>query len=185
MKIFTTPMCQEVVRLAGVSKYTVKQDNNFEGADLAIVLSETDTNTPAIKIKLNTFKQIYESIDNISNTLKTEKLHRSQWGDDYSINVYRKREIMDERKKIKVKVYSKFIREIVDDMGFSLVTEKPDFIVFPDYLNDEGNTDLLREIEFMGSRAVEIPSHKNTPLNPLKRAQMRYNILESRLCTKP
>ena len=185
MKIFTTPMCQEVVRLAGVSKYTVKQDNNFEGADLAIVLSETDTNIPSIKIKLNTFKQIYESIDNISNTLKTEKLHRSDGGDDYSINVYRKREIMDERKKIKVKVYSKFIREIVDDMGFSLVTEKPDFIVFPDYLNDEGNTDLLREIEFMGSRAVEIPSHKNTPLNPLKRAQIRYNILESRLCTKP
>lgn len=113
---------------------------------MAIVLSETDTNTPAIKIKLNTFKQIYESIDNISNTLKTEKLHRSDWGDDYSINVYRKREIMDERKKIKVKVYSKFIREIVDDMGFFLVTEKPGLHSFPCiYLNDEGNTDSSPE----------------------------------------
>jgi hypothetical protein len=185
MKIFTTPMCQEVVRLAGVSKYTVKQDNNFEGADLAIVLSETDTNIPSIKIKLNTFKQIYESIDLISNTLETEKLDRSEWEDDCLINVCREKKTMDERKKIKVKVYSKFIREIVDDMGFSLVTEKPDFIVFPDYLKEDMNTDILREIEFMGSRAVEIPSHKNTPLNPLERAQMRYNILESRLCTKP
>jgi segregation and condensation protein B len=185
MKIFTTPMCQEVVRLAGVSKYTVKQENNFEGADLAIVLSETDTNIPSIKIKLNTFKQIYESIDLISNNLETEKLDSSEWEDDCFINVCREKETMDERKKIKVKVYSKFIREIVDDMGFSLVTEKPDFIVFPDYLKEDMNTDILREIEFMGCRAVEIPSHKNTPLNPLKRAQMRYNILESRLCTKP
>ncbi|MBI4813638.1 MAG: hypothetical protein HY802_04825 [Methanobacterium sp.] len=185
MKIYTTPMCQEVVRLAGVSKYIVKQDNNFEGADLAIVLSETDTSIPAIKIKLNTFKQIYESIDLISNTLGTEKLDMGEWGDDYSIHVCRERGIMDERKKIKVKVYSKFIREIVDDMGFSLVTEKPDFLVFPDYLKDDYNSDIRKEIKFMEIQAVEIPSHKNTPLNPLERAQMRYNILESRLCTKP
>ncbi|MDY9924583.1 hypothetical protein [Methanobacterium sp.] len=185
MKIYTTPMCQEVVRLAGVSKYTVKQDNNFEGVDLAIVLSETYTSTPAIKIKLNTFKQIYESIDLISNTLGTEKLDMGEWGDDYSLHVCRERETMDERKKIKVKVYSKFIREIVDDMGFSLVTKKPDFLVFPDYLKDDPNGDIREEIKFMGIRAVEIPSHKNTPFNPLERAQMRYNILESRLCTKP
>jgi segregation and condensation protein B len=183
MKIYTTPMCQEAVRLAGVLEYTVKKDNNFEGADLAIVLSETDTNTPAIKIKLNTFKQIYESIDLISNTFGTEKLDMGEWGDDYSLHVCRERETMEERKKIKVKVYSKFIREIVDDMGFSLVKEKPDFLVFPDYLED--NKDILNEIHSMGSRAVEIPSHKNTPLNPLKRAQMRYNILESKLCMKP
>jgi len=92
---------------------------------------------------------------------------------------------MDERKKIKVKVYSNFITDIVADMGFSLVKEKPDFLVFPDYLKDDENKDILGEIEIMGDRAVEIPSHKNAPLNPLERAQIRYNILESRLCTKP
>jgi len=183
MKIYTTPMCQEAVRLAGVSEYTVKKDNNFEGADLAIVLSETETQTPAIKIKLNTFKQIYESIDLISSILKTEKLDMGKWDDP--IPVCQDSQIMNERKKIKVKVYSKFIREIVDDMGFSLVTEKPDFLVFPDYLKDDPNGDILEEIEFMGIRVVEIPSHKNTPFNPLERAQMRYNILESKLCTKP
>nr|WP_319374091.1 hypothetical protein [uncultured Methanobacterium sp.] len=183
MKIYTTPMCQEAVRLAGVLDYTVKQDNNFDGSDLAIVLSETKTQVPAIKIKLNTFKQIYESVDIISITLKTEKLDMGEWED--SVHVSRERETMDERKKIKVKVYSNFITDIVADMGFSLVKEKPDFLVFPDYLKDYKNKDILGEIEIMGDRAVEIPSHKNAPLNPLERAQIRYNILESRLCTKP
>ena len=185
MKIYTTPMCQEAVRLAGVLEYTVKKDNNFEGADLAVVLSETDTPIPAIKIKLNTFKQIYESIDLISNTLGTEKLDIGEMEDVDSIHVCQERQIMDERKKIKVKVYSNFITDIVNDMGFSLVKEEPDFLVFPDYMKDGQNSDIKKEIEFMGSRAVEIPSHKNTPLNPLKRAQMRYNILENKLCTKP
>lgn len=185
MKIYTTPMCQEVVRLAGVLHYTVKKDHDFTGADLAIVLSETEIDSPNIKIKLNTFKQIYESIDLISKTLKTEKLGMGEWGDDYSLHVSREARVMDERKKIKVKVYSNFIREIVDDMGFSRVEENPDFIVFPDYLKDDRNNDLMNEIEFMGCRAVEIPSHNEVPLNPLERAQMRYKILESILCTKP
>jgi len=185
MKIYTTPMCQEVVRLAGVSQYTVKQDNNFQGADLAIVLSETETNTPSIKIKLNTFKQIYESIDRISSRLKTEKLHMDQFKEDYSNYVNPEGDLLDERKKIKVKVYSNFIREIVEDMGFFLVEEKPDFLVFPDYMKDTPNTDIKNEIEFMGTQAVEIPSHKNAPLHPLKRAKMRYDILENKLCMKP
>ncbi|MDO5836181.1 MAG: hypothetical protein Q4P17_06700 [Methanobacterium sp.] len=185
MKIYTTPMCQEVVRLAGVSQYTVKHDYDFMGADLVIVLSETETNYPNIKIKLNTFKQIYESIDLISNTLKTEKLDMGEWGDDYTLHISRKGTDIDKRKKIKVKVYSNFIREIVNDMGFTLVKKEPDFIVFPDYLKDNQNDDIMDEIELMGLRAVEIPSHKKAPLNPLERAQMRYKILESKLCTRP
>lgn len=185
MKIFTTPMCKEVVRLAGVSEYTVVTDNNFADADLAIVLSETDTNVPSIKIKLNTFKQIYASINQISSTLGTEKLDIGPIKKDYLAYVSPERKVLDERKKIKVKVYSNFIREIVDDMGFSVVKEKPDFIVFPDYMKDGQNDDLMDEIKFMGSRVVEIPSHKKAPLNPLERAQMRYKILESELCTKP
>ena len=34
-------------------------------------------------------------------------------------------------------------------------------------------------------KAVEIPSHKNVPLNAIKRAEIRYNILEKELCMKP
>lgn len=185
MKIFTTPMCQEAVKMAGVSKYTVKTDNNFDGADLAIVLYETKTTTPAIKIKLNTFKQIYESINKISNTLTTEKLDMGRFTKDYSTYINPEWDLLDERKKIKVKAYSNFIRDIVEDMGFTLVKEKPDFLVFPDYLKDDINHDFIKEIDFMGSRAVEIPSHQNAPLNPLERARMRYLILENRLCMKP
>ncbi|BDZ69694.1 hypothetical protein [Methanobacterium petrolearium] len=185
MNIFTTPMCQEVVRLAGVLEYTVKTDNNFEGADLAIVLSETETKIHALKIKLNTFKQIYESIDKISNVLGTEKLDTGEFKAYYLNYGNPKGDGCDERKKIKVKVYSNFIRDIVEDMGFVLVEDEPDFVVFPDYLKDDFNQDFMKEIEFMGSRAVELPSHKNAPKNPLERAQLRYHILEKRLCMKP
>ena len=171
--------------MAGVSKYTLKTDNNFEGADFAVVLSETKTKVPSIKIKLNTFKQIYGSINQISNILATEKLDMGRFKKNYSVYVNPKREILDERKKIKVKVYSNFIREIVEDMGFTLVEVKPDFLVFPDYFREDMNPDFMKEIEFMGNRVVEIPSHKNAPFNPLERAQMRYQILETKLCTKP
>jgi len=184
MKIFTTPMCKEVVRLAGVSEYTVVTDNNFEDSDLAIVLSETDTNVTSIKIKLNTFKQIYASINQISSALGTKKLDMGPIKKDYSAYLNPERKVLDERKEIKVKVYSNFIRDIVEDMGFTLVTEKPDFLVFPDYLKEDLKHNSLMEIDFMGKRALELPSHKNTPKNPLERAKMRYHMLETRLCTK-
>ena len=185
MKISTTPMCKEVVRLAGVPEYTVITDNYFEDVDLAIVLSETDTKVPSIKIKLNTFKQIYGGIDNVSNILGTKKLDIGPIKKDYSAYVNPERKVLDERKKIKVKVYSNFIRDIVLDMGFTLVKEKPDFLVFPDYLKEVPNNNIMKEIDFMGERAVELPSHKNTPENPLERARMRYDIMENKLCTKP
>jgi len=185
MKILTTPMCQEVVRLAGVLEYTVVSDNNFEGADLAIVLSETNTNVKSIKIKLNTFKQIYESIDQISSTLGTKKLDMGSLQKDYLAYTTPERKVLDKRKKIKVKVYSTFIRDIVEDMGFTLVKEKPNFLVFPDYLKDDINNNLMEKIDFNGSRTVELPSHKNAPENPLERAQIRYQILENKLCMKP
>lgn len=181
MNIYTSPMCQEVVRLAGVSQYTVKKDNNFEGADLAIVLSETTTTVPAIKVKLNTFKQIFDSINIISDYLGTEKLDIGELESFYSPYIQPAKEKLEERKKIKVKVYSNFIREIVEDMGFSVVTEEPDFLVFPDYM--EKDQDMEKEIELMGNRAVKIPSHKDVPLNPLERAKLRYGILEDISCT--
>ena len=86
----------------------------------------------------------------------------------------------NQRKKIKVKVYSNFLREIVEDMGYTTVETQAEFLVFPDYLKDKIN----HEIESMGDRAIEIPSHRNAPIKPLERAKMRYNILERKLCTK-
>ncbi len=185
MKIFTTPMCQEVVRLAGVSEYTVKEDINFEGADLVITLSETETNTDTIKIKLNTFKQIYGSIDLISNSLGTEKINIDELKDDFAKYIHPELDLLNKRKKIKVKVYSNFIRDIVEDMGFTLEEDEPDFIVYPDYMKWGPGNKLMKEIESKGIPTVEIPSHKHVPLNPLQRAKTRYHILESRLCMKP
>jgi segregation and condensation protein B len=52
-------------------------------------------------------------------------------------------------------------------------------VVYPDYMKD----DVRAEIK--DKKAVEIPSHKNAPRNPFKRAEMRYHILERNLCTKP
>ena len=56
MKIVTTPMCEEVLNLAGIKEYYVNPKPDSTDADMAIVLSETDTIMKSVKVKLNTFK---------------------------------------------------------------------------------------------------------------------------------
>ncbi len=46
---------------------------------------------------------------------------------DYLAFTNPEKKVLNERKKIKVKVYSNFIRDIIKDMGFTLVKEKPNF----------------------------------------------------------
>lgn len=169
LKIVTTPMCEEIVKLAGISNYVVSKTPDSAGAEIAVVLSETELSTKSIKIKLNTFSQIKESIEMLSEMFGTTPL-------DYKIKdiKYSKK---DENRKIKVKVHSNFLKEIVEDMGFSVANEDYDFVVYPDYMKNK--------IVNKKAETVEIPSHKNVPLNPIKRAEMRYNILEKELCMKP
>lgn len=185
MKIVTTPMCQEILHLAGVSKFKLSNSGFYENADIVILLSETKTHKNSgikfIKLKLNTFSQINKSINMVSDLLGTEPLNES--GDRQVIasleELYHGRG--PENRKIKVKVYSNFLEEIVKDMGFTVVAgNNYDFMVYPDYMKEK----LKEEIVFAGERAIELPSHKNTPLNPIKRAKMRYQILENSLCTK-
>jgi segregation and condensation protein B len=178
MKIATTPMCQEILRLAGVSEFQIIKDGVYRDVDVAVVLSETkthdDTSTEFIKLKLNTFKQIKESIKLISNRLGTEQLKEDL--DKELSNQKRKK-----NSKIKVKAYSHFLREIAEDMGFTIVTDDSyDYLIYPDYLKKE----LRKELQEAGERAVKLPSHKNAPLNPVNRAEMRYQILENNICTK-
>jgi segregation and condensation protein B len=169
LKVVTTPMCEEIVKLAGISNYVVSKTPDSVEADIAVVLSETKLSTKSIKIKLNTFSQIKQSIEMLSRMFGTTPL-------DYKI-----KDIAGSKKnknrKIKVKVYSNFLKEMIEDMGFSVVDEDYDFVVYPDYLKNEI---ISEDIE-----AVEIPSHKNVPLNAIKRVEMRYNILEKKLCMKP
>jgi hypothetical protein len=68
----------------------------------------------------------------------------------------------------------------VEDMGFTIVDKSYDFVVYPDYMGDEIAGKINKNV-----KAIEIPSHKNVPLNAIKRAEMRYNILEKELCMKP
>lgn len=167
LKVVTTPMCEEIVKLAGISNYVVNKSPDSVGADIAVVLSETKVSMESIKIKLNTFSQIKESIEMLSEMFGTSPL-------SYEIKSISQK---NENRKIKVKVYSNFLREIVEDMGFNMVDDDYNFVVCPDYMNDK----IINE----NAETVEIPSHKNAPLSAIKRAEMRYNILEKRLCMKP
>jgi hypothetical protein len=168
LKVVTTPMCEEILKIAGVLEYIVDKNPDSVKADVAVVLSETDPLTKSIKIKLNTFSQITQSIEIISTKFGTTP-------SDYKIkDTY----YSNENRKIKVKVYSNFLKDIVEDMGFKIVNEDYNFVVYPDYMKDK-----ISEIE--DDIRVEIPSHKNVPLNPIERAEMRYNILEKELCMKP
>jgi hypothetical protein len=178
MKIATTPMCKEILRLAGVSQFQLIKDGAYEDVDVAVVLSETktheDTSTAYIKLKLNTFHQIEDSIILVSNRLGTEPLKEF-------LNEELTNQKRDENRKIKVKTYSHFLRDIAEDMGFTIVNDDSyDFLVYPDYLREE----LEKEIHEAGETAVELPSHRNAPSNPVKRAQLRYEILENSICAK-
>ena len=168
LKVVTTPMCEEIVKLAGISNYEVNKAPDSVGADIAVVLSETKLSTKSIKIKINTFSQIKESIEMLSEKFETSPLN-------YELNETTGSK--NQNRKIKVKVHSNFLKEIVKDMGFNVVDKDYNFVVYPDYMKEI----VINE----NVETVEIPSHKNVPLSAVKRAEMRYNILEKRLCMRP
>ena len=175
MKIATTPMCQEILRLAGVPEFEIINNGVYDCADIAIVLSETkipkNSSTKYIKLKLNTFNQIKESVELISNILETESLNENFY---FSINQN------PENKMIRIKVHTDFLKDIAEDMGFQIVEKNYDYLTYPDYLKKK----LKKEINEVGERAVELPSHVNAPLNPIERAKIRYKILEKGICMK-
>lgn len=198
MKIVTTPMCQEVLRLAGVQDFAVMKNTDSADADIAVVLSETNTSKKSIKIKLNTFSQIDNSIRLISDTFGTKPIVPHTGRQDVQGSMSAKD--IKSRSRVKVKVYSKFLGEIVEDLGFTVVPgntedehvkegstgkenierETYNFLVYPDYMENK----IKDEINLMGDRAVKVPSHRNASPNPVERAKLRYKILEKKLCTK-
>ncbi|NLM02068.1 putative protein {ECO:0000313/EMBL:BAM70322,1} [Methanothermobacter wolfeii] len=177
MRIVTTPMCEGVLRIAGVREYLVSRDpEEEEEADLRVVLSETDMDD-ALKLKLNTFSQIKDAVGRVFRTVKLmdPSILRYSSEDEIDFDVcspwWHDPSVLRERNsKIKVKVYSNFLTEIVEDMGFRIVTDDPDFTVCPDYM----------ELD-----CIRVPSHRNLPLDPVKRALFRYRYLERKLCMKP
>ncbi len=177
MKIVTTPMCEEVLRLAGVKEYIVNLNPDSTDADIAVVLSETNTTMKSVHVKLNTFDQIKKSLEMLRDKFETDVVE-----DDLLDNLFTNVKQLENR-KIKVKVYSNFLKEIVDDLGYTVVSENQNhhYLVYPDYVREELTDEIIR----MGDRVVEVPTHKNAPKDPIKRAEMRYKLLEKKLCMKP
>ena len=170
MKIVTTPMCEEIVKLAGIKDYVVNKFPDEEDGDLAILLSESKVEMNSLAIKINTASQIFESMKEVSkispNELSDEKI--LSFFEDYEL--CKKYLFSDFKRDIDVKVYSEFLKDIVLDVGFNIVSQDFNHVIYPDYLKDK-----VTETENL----VEIPSHNDISKNPFKKAELRYGILEN------
>ena len=170
MRIVTTPMCEEVVKLAGIKEYKVNKNPDLEDGDLAILLSESKVKMDSLAIKLNTPKQLFDSIKKVS------KLTSHELDDDEILVFFNEYKIAlkylknHENTHVKVKVLSNFLKDIVVNIGFEITDDNYDYVIYPDYL--KGN--VLNE----NSRCVEIPSHTFVSKNPFERIETRYGILE-------
>ena len=170
MKIVTTPMCEEIVRLAGITDYVVNKFPDEEDGDLAILLSESKVEMESLPIKLNTPSQVFESIKKVSEIAGTELSDEDVKAFFRGYDISCKYLNSDFKRDVDVKVYSEFLKDIVLDVGFNIVEENPDFVVYPDYLKEKvQETDNL----------VEIPSHNFVSKNPFERIEARYSILEN------
>ena len=170
MKIVTTPMCEEIVKLAGFSDYAVNKHPTSEDGDLAILLSESKVEMDAMAIKINTPHQVFESIREVSkitgNELGDEEIF--PFFEDYELS--KKYLNSDFKRDVNVKVYSEFLKDIVLDVGFNIDSECFDYVIYPDYLKDK-----VMETENL----VEIPSHNSISKNPFEKIEVRYAILEN------
>lgn len=170
MRIVTTPMCEEVVKLAGITEYKVNKNPDLEECDLAILLSESKVKMDSMPIKLNTSKQLFESIHEVS------KLNDKSLDDDEILAFFSdypcclKYLDSDNNPKIKVKVLSNFLKDIVLDMGFEISDECYDYLIYPDYMKDKTDNE--------NAELVEIPTHSSASKNPFERIENRYSILE-------
>lgn len=170
MKIVTTPMCEEIVRLAGVSDYVVNKFPDRDDGDLAILLSESKVEMDAFPIKINTPSQVFESIREVSRIIGNELSHEdiSAFFEDYDLA--KKYLNSDFKRDVNVKVYSEFLKDIAEDVGFNIVSDDFDYVIYPDYLKNK-----VAETENL----VEIPSHNSISKNPFEKIELRYALLEN------
>lgn len=170
MKIITTPMCEEIVKLAGVKEYTINKHPDNEKGDFAVSLSESNVKMPHLSVKINTPSQVFQSIKEVSKITDHELTDEEIliFFKDYK---YCKKYLnSDFKQDINVKVYSNFLKDIVEDVGFNIVDKNFEYVIFPDYLKNE-------VIE--NGNLVEIPSHNSISKNPFEKIELRYEILET------
>jgi len=199
MIIVTTPMCKQIVEWAGLKNFKVNKHPDDEEGDFAILLSESKVNMDSLTLKLNTFSQIKESILKVSMFCFKNGLIDSPISDEDIISIFKKHKNLEFANldvfsfdKIRknnygknVKVYSNFLKDIVEDIGVNVFdisdSKHYDYVVFPDYLKDfvlknEDYKDYKDSVNF-----IQIPTHSNVSKNPLERAEERYSILINEL----
>ncbi len=170
MRIVTTPMCEEIVKLAGIENYVVNKFPKDEDGDLAILLSESKVEMNSLPIKINTPRQVFESIKKVSKITEKELCDEDVMAffDDYKLA--KKYLNSNFKRHVNVKVYSEFLKDIVSDVGFNIVEDDFDYVIYPDYLKDK-----VVESENL----IEIPSHNSISKNPFEKIECRYAILEN------
>ncbi len=207
MIVVTTPMCRQIVEWAGLKDFKVNKHPDKEDADFAILLSESKVKMDALAIKLNTFSQIRESIKIVSESLLEKNLIEKAIGDEEIEAIFESYANLDEdiryallseeefnkvresNRDKKVKVYSEFLKDIVSDIGATVIDFKYDkndsnnlemdfdYLVYPDYLEEEvSKREDLDSDEF---KAIKILSHNNISKDPILKAESRYSILIS------
>lgn len=166
MRIVTTPMCEDILKIAGLTDYEVVAVSQLVNADIAIVLSETKTQLDTIRIKLNTYQQIIESATRVSDEFNTQVdedvISKIQVLIDENNNK------KDKRKQTKIKVYSNFLSETVKDMGYTICDDDYDYIVIPDFMKEDIDDE----------NTIIIPSHSNVTKSIIERLKERYELLE-------
>ena len=211
MIVVTTPMCRKIVEWAGLNEFKVNKFPDEEEGDLAILLSESKVNMNSLAIKINTFSQIKESIKMVSNCFFENDLTDSAIGDDEIEAIFNNYKETDDIKyalldaeeldKIrqsledkKVKVYSQFLKDIVLDIGASVIdftydkndfkidNNEPngletdfDYLVYPDYLEEE--VSKRENLESEDFKIIKILSHNNISKDPILKAESRYSLL--------
>lgn len=190
MIVVTTPMCRKIVEWAGLKEFKVNKHPDEEEGDLAILLSESEVKMDALRIKLNTFNQIRESILKVSHYCFEHNLIDERVLDNDIDSIFNSYDLFDLDKIRKnnagksVKVYSEFLKDIVLDIGADVLDfdfnrddnslEDYNYVVYPDYLKETVNCngDLDSDLIF-----IEIPSHGSVSKDPVERAKERYSIL--------
>ena len=205
MIVVTTPMCKQIVEWAGLNDFKVNRFPDEEEGDFAILLSESKVEMDSLAIKINTFSQIKESIKTVSNALFERNLIEKAIDcesieaifNDYKENglqyavldEYELAKIRKSNKDKKVKVYSEFLKDIVSDIGATVIDFKYgkdgndegdrdldyDYLVYPDYLEEEVlKRENLNSDEF---KSIKILSHNNISKDPILKAESRYDAL--------
>ena len=205
MIVVTTPMCKQIVEWAGLNDFKVNRFPDEEEGDFAILLSESKVEMDSLAIKINTFSQIKESIKTVSNALFERNLIEKAIDyesieaifNDYKENglqyavldEYGFGKIKKSNEDKKVKVYSEFLKDIVSDIGATVIDFKYgkdgndegnpdldyDYLVYPDYLEEEVlKRENLNSDEF---KSIKILSHNNISKDPILKAESRYDAL--------